>query len=392
MRTSTYRGFTIVELLIVIVVIAILAVLTIVSYGIVNERARIATLEANLSQLTKSLELYGLNNSANFPTSLESSNIKLPENATYTYTSNGRYYCLTATVQNNTYRVMSNNTRPTDGNCVGILADGSTCPVNWVLIPGNAAFSTNEFCIMKYEARNVGGVATSQPTGAPWTNISQTSAISTAAAACSGCRLMTDAEWMTLAANIYGVGSNWSGGSVGSGYVFAGHTDGSPAAAIDASTDDSNGYINTGNTSGQTASTSGVQGNSQRRTHTLNTGEVVWDLMGNVWEQTSGTLGAGQLPGLVSDGPFVWRQWNTAGMVWGGLSDLSKPGAVSPAAASYSSAQGIGMIYTSRADGSTRSMSRGGNWGSNVYAGIFSLLLQNNPTNTNANVGFRVVK
>ena len=51
-------GFTIVELLIVIVVIAILAAITIVAYNGIQTRAQNSTIQSDLSNLVKKLELY----------------------------------------------------------------------------------------------------------------------------------------------------------------------------------------------------------------------------------------------------------------------------------------------------------------------------------------------
>lgn len=56
------RGFTIVELLIVIVVIAILAAITIVAYNGIQQRARDAQRVSDLSQMEKALKLYGVDN------------------------------------------------------------------------------------------------------------------------------------------------------------------------------------------------------------------------------------------------------------------------------------------------------------------------------------------
>lgn len=56
------RGFTIVELLVVIVVIAILAAITIVSYTSLQERARDAKRKQDVSQIAKLLAIYELDN------------------------------------------------------------------------------------------------------------------------------------------------------------------------------------------------------------------------------------------------------------------------------------------------------------------------------------------
>jgi len=52
------RGFTIVELLIVIVVIAILAAITIVAYNGIQQRAQVSALYSGIKQVDKSLRLY----------------------------------------------------------------------------------------------------------------------------------------------------------------------------------------------------------------------------------------------------------------------------------------------------------------------------------------------
>jgi prepilin-type N-terminal cleavage/methylation domain-containing protein len=52
------KGFTIVELLIVVVVIAILAAVTIVGYSGISEKARMSALASNINQYMKVLEMY----------------------------------------------------------------------------------------------------------------------------------------------------------------------------------------------------------------------------------------------------------------------------------------------------------------------------------------------
>jgi hypothetical protein len=53
-----------------------------------------------------------------------------------------------------------------------IATDSSiTCPSNFVAIPANAELETPAFCVMKYEAKNVSGIATSQASLTPWVYI-----------------------------------------------------------------------------------------------------------------------------------------------------------------------------------------------------------------------------
>ncbi|MFZ1242789.1 MAG: prepilin-type N-terminal cleavage/methylation domain-containing protein, partial [Candidatus Saccharimonas sp.] len=58
------RGFTIVELLIVIVVIAVLAAISIVSYNGIQERARKSEILSAADQMSKVVELYKIDNNS----------------------------------------------------------------------------------------------------------------------------------------------------------------------------------------------------------------------------------------------------------------------------------------------------------------------------------------
>jgi hypothetical protein len=61
----------------------------------------------------------------------------------------------------------------------------------------------------------------------------------TACAALGGqYHLITNAEWMTIARSIEATATNWSTGTINSGAINRGHTDGTPANTLAASTDD----------------------------------------------------------------------------------------------------------------------------------------------------------
>ena len=324
-------GFTIVELLIVIVVIAILAAITIVSYNGVTSRARDAVMKSDISSWKTKAQLH-------------------------------------------------------------MLDAGISCPDNYVFVYGNATLGTSDFCVMKYEAKNDGGVATSQAPGTPWVSITQTAAISTAAAACAGCHLLSEAEWMTLAADVLSVKYNWSGGAVGSGYVYGGHNDNVPASAIEASTDDDDGYANTGN--------SASSGANEKRTLYLTSGDIIWDFAGNVWEWTQGTI-TGAQPGLSSDSAdtnvYAWKEWNDPGLQMNGLPASSRPSALAgvpglTSIAGWNSGQSLGVLYSNQNQTGARGFARGGVYGHPLNTGVLALILNNAPSGSGASIGFRVAR
>ncbi len=255
---------------------------------------------------------------------------------------------------------------------------GVTCPSDFISVPGNSRFGTSNFCVAKYEAKNVGGSAVSQVSGTPYVNITQPDATAAAANVCTGCHLITEAEWLTIAHNVLNVTSNWSGGSVGSGSIYIGHTDNSPSSALAASSNDTDGYNGTGNTSG-----------NQRRTLNLSNGEVIWDLSGNVTEWTAGQTTGGQ-PGTLTT--YGWREWNSM-LGTGTISPNPFPSFGTPAASAWTSTNGIGMIFSDSDDAVLRGFLRGGSYTYGATTpGIFALYLAYAPTSTFSNIGFRFAK
>lgn len=74
-KPSIGRGFTIVELLIVIVVIGILAAVTVVAYNGITQRAKASAINAEMTQLTKQLKLLAVEQgSCNFLATYVNSN------------------------------------------------------------------------------------------------------------------------------------------------------------------------------------------------------------------------------------------------------------------------------------------------------------------------------
>jgi len=325
-----FSGFTIVELLIVIVVIAILAAITIVSYNGITSQARESVRKSDIATWKKQSEVYKVEHDV-------------------------------------------------------------ACPVNYSLVYHNDILGTNDFCVMKYEAKNDGtGKAISEPAGVLWTTISQPNAAAAAVAACDGCHLITDAEWMALVADIMTVKYNWVDGRVGGNTLYTGHNDNMPAEYLAASTDDEDGYYGTGNT----------YPSNQRRTFYLHSGDVVWDIAGNLWDRTSGSVTA--QPGLPSDddvdpAQLFWRGWTNPELIYGDFPEALRPTALATIPeladiAQWGEGHGLGGLYSNKNQTRSRMMLRGGSKANMDHAGVFSLLLNSDPTNAGTSVGFRAAR
>ncbi len=380
-------------------VIGILAAITIVAYNGISGRAKIATLQSDTTNAARALALWrvGTSTSDQYPTANDCSAspavnticLKASSGNSVVYQVNNSTsppsFCVMVTNGTVSYEATSDSSAPIAGNCPGVLATGISCPINFIVVPGSSTFGTSDFCVMKYEAKQASAtVPVSQATGIPWGDITQTNAAtySTNVAGCAGCHLISEAEWMTIAQNVLGVASNWSGNAVGTGYIYSGHNDDSPSGPLAASSTDTDGYSGTGNNAPS----------NQRRTLMLSNGEVIWDLSGNTSEWTSGTINSGQQPGLSGETAYAWKQWNNGSLLWNGLPTLSRPSAMSGAAATYSSTQGIGQLFSNYADTSTRGFNRGGTWNHADKGGVLSLILSDSPSVTHNYIGFRVAK
>ena len=386
------RAFTIVELLVVIVVIGIMAAIVLISYTGVQNKAVMTSLALDLNGASKQLALYYTDHGT-YPTSLDVNNcplgsapspdtkycIKPSSNTTFTYKSNlttiPQTFALTATKSGISY-ITANNTTPAQ-----ISANPNiSCPAGFIPVPGSIAYGTADFCVMKYEAKQADSITPiSRAAGMPWVNINQNDAAtySKNVAGCAGCHLITEAEWLTIAQNVLSVPGNWSTGTVGSGYIYSGHNDNAPANALAADSNDANGYAGETNTGG-----------NQRRTLMLTNGQVIWDMAGNDYEWTSGTLTNGQ-PGIIGETGYGWKEWNSTNVA-GSLSPSPFPSYANPAAGSWGSSQGIGLLCSYNTDVGLRGFIRGGSWYFANYAGVFMLNLTNSPDLTHNTVTFRV--
>lgn len=416
-KVNSSYAFTIVELLIVIVIIGILTAITIVSYTGITKRATEATFISDLTTAKKQFALYYVDHGV-YPTGLinncPTNAAVIPADTNYclksssgnifAVTGSGSSYALTATKGTTIYSV-TNDSSPIAGN-----GGPTNCPTGFVLVPGSATYGTSNFCVMKYEAKaddNGDGVGdttyttgsntwpadtypisasrklVSTPGGYPVANISQTTAITAAASFtkdCTGCHLISEAEWMTIAQNVLGVGNNWSNGTVGSGFIYSGHNDYTPGNVLVAVVNDDDGYNGTGQ----------ANGSNQRRTLALSNGNVIWDLAGNTYDWSAGQVSSAIQPGVVGNTYTSWLEWPAV------TNPGSLPVNVTPAstgisgASSWNSSNGVGKIVSNPADTSSRGFLRGGYLNNSGSTGLLSLDLSLAPSGTSPFIGLRV--
>ena len=135
------RGFTIVELLIVIVVIGILAAITIVAFNGVQKKAQASAAQSAVSQASKKVLAYAAQNSDQYPSSLAEAELVTSGSTTYQYsvdnTASPRKFCVTATNATSDYRMSNVVTTPTNGACDG-HGTGGAAPITNIAINPSA--------------------------------------------------------------------------------------------------------------------------------------------------------------------------------------------------------------------------------------------------------------
>lgn len=249
------------------------------------------------------------------------------------------------------------------------------CPDNYIFVPALAGYTTLDFCVAKYEMKTDGyGMPISQAAGTPWVSIDRPSARAKCKALGVGFDMISNDQWQSIARNIAGVGSNWFGGVVGgAGQLNRGHSDGLPNNFLAAVTDDNDPC----NGTGQTCSSS--TWDSQRRTHTLSNGNVIWDFAGNVAEWVTNDSN-------ISNGATAYISTLNDGLL-----RQTRFGAASGTICTTTGSSpycGMGQGQFAFTSGGVH---RGGDWTSGIATGIFATSLNTVTSVGTASKGFRCV-
>jgi hypothetical protein len=256
------------------------------------------------------------------------------------------------------------------------IVSNANCPTNFIPVPfNNSVGTTANFCVSKYEMKCNGacsGAPISAAAGLPWVSITQADAKTACALLGGQYHLITNAEWMTIARSIEATAANWSTGTVNSGAINRGHSDGTPASPLAASTDD-----DACSGTGQNCTVF----NDQRRTHVLANGQTIWDFSGNAkefidWQLSTDRAGSGA-------GGYV--ELNTQTVTTSMPANTFKSNTTA-----LNSANGIGM-YLPDTNNQNGYAARGGHNANNSQAGIYHLDFGQNASFTSSQFGFRCV-
>jgi formylglycine-generating enzyme required for sulfatase activity len=280
--------------------------------------------------------------------------------------------------------------------------DCSTIPYgDWILVPGNPTLGTSDFCVMKYEAKATtsslpnlfdsinmycgdgtdgggnncltdGSVnVTSKAASKPLTQVYQTEARQLCANLGANYQLITDAQWVTIARNAENVSSNWADNTIGSQVASGGGL-----KRGNVGIDDSASYNATSDPTDRSLDT------NSKAMFTLQNGETIWDISGNVWEWTNDTFNTNAESAL-GQGTSNWYEWTA----------ISGHDSLEPFSSSLDANYGVGRVHVDVDDaypsGTVHGFLRGGDWDDGAIAGAFALYLHNGPSFSGTRFGFR---
>ncbi len=249
-----------------------------------------------------------------------------------------------------------------------------------------SAWSEPSFCVMKYEAKDDGtGQPISQANEQPFVNVSRDTAHELCTALGEDYTLITNAMWQSVARQIETAQSaggsylNWQEGVFTSAtdQLNRGHSDNGPAGRLAASTDDNLGCLGV-TSNGDPADNCGGVWHINKRTHTLPSEDVIWDMAANAAEWV--------LIDTTEEDEMAFVNATLMSAAEG--YDLAKWGPAGDHAAktSDSGRAGLGVAYLNYPPGA---VTRGGSFGGGNATGIYNSVLGKLATEPLTFVGFR---
>jgi len=154
------RGFTIIELIVVIVIIGILSAIVIVSYSGIRTRAAAATLKSDIEKASIQLEKYRADHGA-YPATEALANdgagLSKSSGTTYQYALDGSYYCISASstsAGSTIYHTTSTSGTAESGECPIFISTPSAPTVSYDTVSTTTTWSwTTPSCVSGTIAR-----------------------------------------------------------------------------------------------------------------------------------------------------------------------------------------------------------------------------------------------
>lgn len=166
------KGFTIVELLIVVVVIAILAAITIVAYNGIQNRSKNSAVDSTLRQAASKIESFAVINAGAYPASLAEAEVTPGSNVNLQYIrgADSRSFCVTATYGSFEFpKNFGSSGSITQGPCSGHNAGPNWCPTD-TYVPINGFYcqgNENSVATLNNVVVKLAANASGVPAGAP---------------------------------------------------------------------------------------------------------------------------------------------------------------------------------------------------------------------------------
>jgi len=192
---NNQSGFTAIELLITLFIAAIFLASGFQLYSVVIKEGGETRAQANANNtLYEHLQRYKNNvtNPCTAQTPENNQAITVPGIADVTISvSITCPYPLEPSISKVSATIFYNNPQKTISDAT-YATPPTNCPTGFIKVPGSATYGTTDFCVMKYEAKNVGGNAVSQASGTPWVNIAQSDDVNVSAGSVATDPMLTD--------------------------------------------------------------------------------------------------------------------------------------------------------------------------------------------------------